>query len=136
MKMLIGEFTDKEEVLYQKIVEWLSTKLSNAPTYLKKSNNGFSLNPYNRICITENGNIIAMTAKEFDLLYFLFSHKGQVFTKEQLYEYVWGYADVTDARNLTSFIRKLRVKIEPDPAKPKYIVTVWGIGYKFNEKTI
>lgn len=131
--MLIVEFTDNEERLYQQTVEWLSTKLSNAPTYLKKSNNGFTLNPYTRICITENGNVISMTAKEFDLLYFLFSHKGQVFTKEQIYEYVWGYADVTDARNLTSFIRKLRVKIEPDPAKPKYIVTVWGIGYKFNE---
>lgn len=74
-----------------------------------------------------------MTAKEFDLLYFLFSHKGQVFTKEQLYEYVWGYVDVTDARNLTSLIRNLRVKIEPDPANPKYIITAWGIGYKFNE---
>lgn len=134
--MLIVEFTDNEERLYQQTVEWLSTKLSNAPTYLKKSNNSFALNPYTRICTTENGNVISMTAKEFDLLYFLFSHKGQVFTKEQLYEYVWGYADVTDARNLTSFIRKLRVKIEPDPAKPKYIVTVWGIGYKFNEKTI
>ncbi|GFO86620.1 helix-turn-helix domain-containing protein [Anaerostipes butyraticus] len=74
-----------------------------------------------------------MTAKEFDLLYFLFSHKGQVFTKEQLYEYVWGYVDVTDARNLTSLIRNLRVKIEPDPVNPKYIVIVWDIGYKFNE---
>lgn len=74
-----------------------------------------------------------MTAKEFDLLYFLFSHKGHVFTKEQPYEYVWGYVDVTDARNLTSLIKKLRVKIEPDPANPKYIITVWGIGYKFNE---
>lgn len=131
--MLIVEFTDSEERLYQQTVEWLSTKLSNAPTYLKKSNNNFTLNPYTRICTTENGNVISMTAKEFDLLYFLFSHKGQVFTKEQLYEYVWGYVDVMDARNLTSFIRKLRVKIEPDPAKPKYIVTVWGIGYKFNE---
>ena len=131
--MLIVEFTDNEERLYQQTVEWLSTKLSNDPTYLKKDNNSFTLNPYTRICTTENGNVISMTAKEFDLLYFLFSHKGQVFTKEQLYEYVWGYADVTDARNLTSFIRKLRVKIEPDPAKPKYIVTVWGIGYKFNE---
>lgn len=104
--MLIFEFTDNEERLYQQTVEWLSTKLSNAPTYLKKSNNSFTFNPYTHICTTRNGNVISMTAKEFDLLYFLFSHKGQVFTKEQLYEYVWGYADVTDARNLTSFIRR------------------------------
>ena len=49
---------------------------------MKQINNGFTLNPYNRICNTENGNIISMKAKEFDLLYFLFSHKGRVFTKE------------------------------------------------------
>ncbi len=58
--MLIVEFTDNEERLYHQTVEWLSTKLSNAPTYLKKGDNGFTLNPYTRICITENGNVITM----------------------------------------------------------------------------
>lgn len=77
-----------------------------------------------------------MTAKEFDLLYFLFSHKGQVFSKEQLYENVWGYEHILCASNMTSFIRKLRLKIEPDPANPQYILTVWGVGYKFNEEII
>ena len=72
-----------------------------------------------------------LTSKEFDLLYFLYSHKGQVFTKEQLYENVWGYDYFPDAKNLTSFIRKLRKKIEPDPDNPQYIITVWGVGYKF-----
>ena len=61
-------------------------------------------------------------------------HKGQVFTKEQLYDNVWGYDYVSDAKNLTGFIRKLRMKIEPDPQSPKYILTVWGVGYKFNEE--
>lgn len=75
-----------------------------------------------------------MTAKQFDLLYFLYSHRGQVFTKEQLYEKVWGYEDVIDGSNLTSFIRKLRKKIEPVPDNPQYIITVWGVGYKFNEE--
>lgn len=75
-----------------------------------------------------------MTAKQFDFLYFLYLHKGQVFTKEQIYEHVWGYDDVTDGKNLTSIIRKLRTKIEPDPDKPQYIITVWGVGYKFNEE--
>lgn len=75
-----------------------------------------------------------MTAKQFDLLYFLYSHKGQIFTKEQLYEKVWGYDDVIDGKNLTSFIRKLRIKIEPVPDNPQYIITVWGVGYKFNEE--
>ena len=92
--MLIVEFTDNEDRLYQQTVEWLSTKLSNTPTYLKKVERGFSLNPYTRVCTVENGNSVYMTAKEFDLLYFLFTHKGQVFTKEQLYEKVWGYDDM------------------------------------------
>lgn len=70
----------------------------------------------------------------FDLLYFLFCHKGQVFTKDQLYENIWGYNYISDAKNLTSFIRKLRKKIEPFPDCPQYILTVWGVGYKFNEE--
>ena len=76
-----------------------------------------------------------MTSKEFDLLYFLYLHKGQVFTKAQLYENVWGFEDMPkDTSNLPSFIRKLRKKIEPDPDNPIYIITVWGVGYKFSEE--
>lgn len=80
--------------------------------------------------------MVYLTSKQFDLLYFLYSHRGQVFTKEQLYEKVWGYDDIPDASNMTSFIRKLRLKVELDPANPQYIITVWGVGYKFNEETI
>lgn len=136
MKVLIVEFADTEERLYQQTVEWLSTKLSNAPCCLEKIQSSFSINPYTRICTTQKGNEIMMTAKEFDLLYFLFSHKGQVFSKEQLYENVWGYEHILCSSNMTSFIRKLRLKIEPDPANPQYILTVWGVGYKFNEEII
>lgn len=136
--MLIVEFTEDEEKLYRQTVEWLSAKLSNSPTYsyLTQSQSGFSLNPYTRICTLENGDIVCMTAKEFDLLYFLYCHKGQVFTKDQLYDNVWGYDYITNTRNLTSFIRKLRLKVEPDPDNPQYIITVWGVGYKFNENKI
>ncbi|MDN9572387.1 winged helix-turn-helix domain-containing protein [Clostridioides difficile] len=91
----------------------------------------FHIDIYKRT-VTNNGREIYLTAKEFDLLYFLYSHKGQVFTKEQLYEKVWGYEDIADGKNLTSFIRKLRIKIEPDPSNPQYIMTVWGVGYKFS----
>lgn len=93
-----------------------------------------SINPYTRIVIDKHGSQVYLTAKEFDLLYFLSSHKGQVFTKEQLYEKVWGNEDIFNASNLTSFIRKLRKKIEPVPDKPQYIITVWGVGYKFSEE--
>ena len=69
-----------------------------------------------------------LTSKEFDLLYFLYLHKGQVFTKEQLYENVWGFEDMPKIlENLPSFIRKFTKKIEPDPDNPIYIITVWGM---------
>lgn len=66
---------------------------------------------------------------------FLYIHRGQVFSKEQLYENVWGFDNTPiNTSNLSSFIRKLRKKIEPDPDNPIYIITVWGVGYKFSEE--
>lgn len=75
-----------------------------------------------------------MVIWKFDLLYFLFCNKGQVFTKEQLYENIRGYDYISDAKNLTSFMRKLRKKSEPFPDSPQYVLTDWGVGYKFNEE--
>ena len=99
--------------------------------------NSLNINHFTRTIIDSKGNEIHLTAREFDLLHFLSSHKGQVFTKEQIYENVWGYDNAPDASNLSSFIRKLRLKIEPHPDNPRYIITVWGVGYKFSgeEKT-
>lgn len=68
----------------------------------------FFIDSYTRTFSIEYGKTVYLTAKQFDLLYFLYVHKGQVFTKEQLYEKVWGYEDMIEGRNLTSFIRKLR----------------------------
>lgn len=76
---------------------------------------------------------IPLTPKEFDILYFLAKNKGEVFTKEQIYEAVWDGEYLLDDSNIMAFIRKLRKKIEPDPGAPAYILTIWGIGYKFNE---
>lgn len=76
---------------------------------------------------------IPLTPKEFDILYFLAKNKGEVFTKEQFYEAVWDGEYLLDDSNIMAFIRKLRKKIEPDPGAPAYILTIWGIGYKFNE---
>ena len=112
----------------------LSKELGTCPIIIKRQSCNLIINPYTRIVTDTKGRAIHLTAKEFDLLYFLSSHKGQVFTKEQIYENVWGYDNVLDASNLTSFIRKLRLKIEPHPDNPRYIITVWGVGYKFSEK--
>lgn len=77
---------------------------------------------------------ISMTNKEFDILELLARNKGQVFTKDQIYDQVWGERYFSDGRNIVTYINKIRKKIEPDPTHPIYILTVWGIGYKFNEK--
>lgn len=77
---------------------------------------------------------ISMTSKEFDILEFLARNRGQVFSKEQIYDRIWGEYYVADDRNITAYINKIRKKIEPDQSNPIYIQTVWGVGYKFNEK--
>jgi DNA-binding response OmpR family regulator len=79
-----------------------------------------------------NGEEIPFTTKEFDLLLFLVMHPNQVLSKEQLYERIWGMESVADVSTVTVHIRKLREKIERDPAHPKFLETVRGAGYRFN----
>ncbi|MBI5653143.1 MAG: response regulator transcription factor [Chloroflexi bacterium] len=76
---------------------------------------------------------VELTSKEFDLLYFLARHAGQVFTRAQLLERVWGYEFFGDASTVTVHVRRLREKIESDAANPRYLATVWGVGYKFEK---
>lgn len=85
--------------------------------------------------VIRDGKEIALTPKEFDILYFLARNRGEVFTKEQIYQAVWESDYLLDDSNIMAFIRKLRKKIEPNPDAPEYILTIWGIGYKFNDKT-
>lgn len=84
--------------------------------------------------VIKNGDEINLTPKEFDILYFLCRNKGIVFTKEQIYKAIWKDEYLLDDGTIMSFIRKLRKKIETNPDAPIYIQTIWGIGYKFNEK--
>jgi len=89
-----------------------------------------TLNPQTRV-MSSNDREVQLTSKEFDLLFFLASHSGQVFTREQLMDQVWDFTYAGDLSTVTVHIRRLREKVEPDPVKPKYIKTVWGVGYKF-----
>jgi len=73
---------------------------------------------------------VKLTAREFDLLWFLASHPGQVFTRERLLDNVWGADFAGDQSTVTVHIRHLREKIEADPAEPQYLITVWGVGYR------
>ncbi|HJX13334.1 MAG TPA: response regulator transcription factor [Dehalococcoidales bacterium] len=76
------------------------------------------------------GATLELTPKEFDLLAFLAGHRGFVFTREQLLEKVWGYDFAGDTRTVDVHVRWLRQKIEPDPHRPRYLVTIRGTGYK------
>jgi DNA-binding response OmpR family regulator len=88
------------------------------------------INPKTRV-VEVRDQRAALTAKEFDLLYFLASAPGQVFTRDQLMDHVWDFAYAGDASTVTVHIRRLREKIEPDPERPTFLKTVWGVGYKF-----
>ena len=77
------------------------------------------------------GGPVRLTAKEFDLLAFLVRHPRQVFSRQQLMDAVWGYEAAFDTGTVTVHIRRLREKIEVDPAQPQWIETVWGVGYRF-----
>lgn len=87
----------------------------------------------NRI-VTIKDNTVELTGKEFDLLFFLAANKGRVFTKKQIYTQVWEEEYAFDDNNIMSFISKLRKKIEPDPDNPFYILTIRGVGYRFNKE--
>ncbi len=79
------------------------------------------------------GKPVELTAKEFDLLLFFAQNPGRVYSREQLLSQVWGYSHSGYEHTVNSHINRLRAKIEPDPSNPKLLLTVWGVGYKFNE---
>jgi DNA-binding response OmpR family regulator len=77
------------------------------------------------------GKEVPLTQREFDLLLFLARHPGQAFTREELMDRVWQYSFFTDTSTVTVHIRRLRAKVEREPAHPRFIETVWGYGYRF-----
>jgi len=91
---------------------------------------GLKIDPKTRE-VEVQGNRVELTATEFNLLYFLADHPRQVFSRDQLLEKVWGYSDYVDPSTVTVHIRRLREKIEVKPSEPSRLVTVWGVGYKF-----
>lgn len=88
------------------------------------------IDPVTRL-VTVNGTEISLTVKEFDLLYFLARHPRQVFNRDQLLDQVWGETAYIDPSTVTVHVRRVREKTEPDPAHPRHLHTVWGVGYKF-----
>jgi DNA-binding response OmpR family regulator len=80
--------------------------------------------------VTKAGRPVTLTAKEFDLLWFLASHPNRVFSRDQLMGTVWGYEAAVDTGTVTVHVRRLREKVETDPAAPRHLQTVWGVGYR------
>jgi len=93
---------------------------------------GLSVDPVKRRVILD-GDEVHLTAREFDLLHCFASRPGRVFTRGELLEQVWGYGYEGYEHTVNSHINRLRAKLEPDPSNPAWVLTVWGVGYRFCE---
>jgi DNA-binding response OmpR family regulator len=82
--------------------------------------------------VTKKGKPLRLTAREFELLWFLASHPQRVFSRDNLMRRVWGYSSALDTGTVTVHVRRLREKIEDDPSRPRHLETVWGVGYRFS----
>jgi DNA-binding response OmpR family regulator len=91
---------------------------------------GLEIDPGSRR-VLRNGSRIELTPREFELLLFLARYPGQTFTREQLMNRVWQFSFCIDTSTVTVHVRRLRAKLEPDPERPRFIETVWGVGYRF-----
>ncbi len=97
--------------------------------------NGLIIEP-NKRKVTVNNKVVKLTAKEFDLLFLLASNPGKIYSREQLLNIIWGYQYQGYDHTVNSHINRLRGKLEDDLSQPKYIITSWGVGYKFNDNEI
>ncbi|MGE5252033.1 MAG: response regulator transcription factor [Bacteroidota bacterium] len=91
---------------------------------------GLEIDPLSRTVLVRGG-LVELTAREFDMLHLLARHPRQVFTRDQLLDRVWGGAQYIDPGTVTVHVRRLREKMESDPSNPAHLLTVWGVGYKF-----
>jgi DNA-binding response OmpR family regulator len=82
--------------------------------------------------VRKSGDEVALTAREFDLLWFLATHPRRVFSRDQLMASIWGYEPALDSGTVTVHVRRLRKKLEDDPARPRHLQTVWGVGYRLS----
>ena len=90
---------------------------------------------FNSYEVLLRGEPLNLTAKEFEILSLLAGNPGQVFTRAQIYEHIWGPGSAVDENSITVFVRKIREKIEDNPSQPKYLLTVWRVGYKLDRKS-
>ncbi len=85
----------------------------------------------NRYEVKSSGKLVELTAKEFEILSYMAQYPRQIFTRKQLLDHIWGEDNACDLNSITVFVRRIREKIEQDPSRPRYLQTVWRVGYKF-----
>ena len=138
-KILVLTFEDSEEEILNHILSCVSTGarafqvIENAKTNLRF--NGLEIDDINR-SVRKQKQEIDLTFTEFEILYLLANNPGRVFSKEQIYDIVWKESYSGDYNIVMSHIHNIREKIENIPDKPVYIQTVWGVGYRFNQKMV
>ena len=137
MDLLLIKLEKVDNVFYERLIKFISDH-GYKPKVIVHNTDSFSINGLgivsSRRQLFQHKKEIPMTNKEFDILELLARNKGQVFSKEQIYDQVWGENYFFVFMNIIAYINKIRKKIEPDPADLIYILTVWEIGYKFNEQ--
>ncbi len=130
---LTKPFSIRELVARVKALLRRQAALAPVPTGAVISSGGLHIDS-DRRQVSVDGRDIELTAREFDLLLHFARHPGRVFSRAQLLDQVWGYGHEGYEHTVNSHINRLRNKIEQDPAAPRYVLTVWGVGYKFAEQ--
>ena len=136
---MILTFEDSEEEILNHIISCVSagSRAYQVVENVKKnlSFNGLEIDDINR-SVRKQKQEIDLTFTEFEILYLLANNPGRVFSKEQIYGIVWKESYFGDYNIVMSHIRNIREKIEDNPSKPVYVQTVWGVGYRFNQKML
>lgn len=126
----IRELMARVKAIFRRIDKLQSDNRPDRPAVIRAGD--LTIEPDRRkVCL--NDKTVDLTAKEFDLLLHFARQAGRVFTRAQLLDTVWGYGHDGYEHTVNSHINRLRAKIEKNPAQPEYVLTVWGIGYKFAE---
>jgi len=130
----VREVMARIKALFRRVEEFSS---SPTPKYIDEDNNNVVFGnlevDIDTHKVSIEGRSIDLTAREFELLHHFVRRPGRVYSRAQLLDMVWGYGHEGYEHTVNSHINRLRAKIESDPANPEYILTIWGVGYKFND---
>ena len=127
----VAELSARVKALFRRVDAMASTTVTQ-PSQQVLITDGLRIDPLRRRVFIKD-RPVELTAREFDLLWHFASHPGQVFSRTQLLDTVWGYSHEGYEHTVNTHINRLRGKIEADPADPAFIQTVWGVGYRFRE---